>query len=251
MPETVESTAPVEPSKPGDATAWLAEIDAALKRQESWVKRADKVVKRYRDERDRASTGSSKINILWSNTEVLKGALYAHTAKADVRRRFPDTKGKSPIYRAVAEILERGLDYCADAYDVDSPITDAVGDVLLPGRGVVWVVYDPDVSDEGEIRAQPLMTEYVYWKDFAHGQARRWGGSAGVPWVARRLPQRKADVEARWPDKVAKINFDYELDEQKRDKQSATDKFAEIWEIWDRESRQRIYVARNFREILQ
>jgi hypothetical protein len=47
-------------------------------------------------------------------------------------------------------VLERGLAYCADSYDAESQIEAAVEDMLLPGRGTGWVVYDADVSDYGD-----------------------------------------------------------------------------------------------------
>ena len=83
---------------------------------------------------------SEKFNILWSNTETMKGALFARMPKADVRRRYSDN---NPITRQVAIVLERALQYGNEVYAADKPIKAAIEDYLLPGRGVVWVVYEP------------------------------------------------------------------------------------------------------------
>lgn len=242
-----DASMPVESTSGLDAKGWLEEIDASLKRQEKWHRRGDAVVRRYRDERDRTDRSVSRVNILWSNTEVLKGALYARSAKPDVRRRFVDAKRNNPAARTVAEIIERGLTYCADAYDVDAPIEAAVEDLLLPGRGTAWVVYDPEVQQD-QVGEQRLGIEYVYWKDFAHGVARAW---ADVPWVARRLAMRKTAVQAKWPDAKRDLAYDFEPQGREAKKAGQTDRFAEIWEIWDKTSRRRIYVARGYMDTLQ
>ena len=95
--------------KQGTAQYWLLELEMANQEEEEWRKRGKKVIERYRDERnvDTISVGfDKKFNILWSNTETLKGALFARMAKPDVRRRFPDP---NPIARQIARVIERSL----------------------------------------------------------------------------------------------------------------------------------------------
>lgn len=144
------STARIEEGgPPEDAADWLAEIDSALKREDSWRKRGKKVVQRYRDERGDRST-ISKVNILWSNTEVLRAALYSRQPKPDVRRRFPDTKQTTGVSRAAAEVVERSVAFANDVGQIDEPLVSAINDMLLPGRGTVWISYEPEIEgDEG------------------------------------------------------------------------------------------------------
>lgn len=144
------STARIEEGDPPeDAADWLAEIDSALKREDAWRKRGKKVVQRYRDERGDRST-ISKVNILWSNTEVLRAALYSRQPKPDVRRRFPDTRQTTGVSRAAAEVVERSVAFANDVGQIDEPLVSAINDMLLPGRGTVWVSYEPEIEgDEG------------------------------------------------------------------------------------------------------
>jgi len=60
----------------GEAQFWTSQIKAAEKKFDNWRKRGDKIVKRYRDERDGLSNDETKFNILWSNVETLRPALF-------------------------------------------------------------------------------------------------------------------------------------------------------------------------------
>jgi hypothetical protein len=240
--------------QPVSAEHWINEIDAALKRDKSWHDKAKDVLKRYHDHR-LSGFKDSKVNILWSNTEVLKGALYARTAKPDVRRRFPDAKKGNDASRFAAEAIERTLTYCADTYGVDAPLEAAVEDYLLPGRAVCRIEYDPEIEDEGTdseyVGEQSLRIGYVYWEDFAHGLARKW---EKVPWVGFRQALRKGEFKEKFPDAKAAPNVsDYEMKGASGERIDTTDsdKFTEVWEIWDKDSKTRIWVARGYVNILQ
>mgnify|MGYP002530451593 CR=1 FL=1 len=67
---------------------------------------------------------SNRFNILWANTETLKGTLFARMAQPDVRRRFADP---NPAGRQVAIVLERALSYGLDVYDSARPLAAALG----------------------------------------------------------------------------------------------------------------------------
>lgn len=135
--------------KPVLSKFWLGEIAASKKRDETWHKRADKVIARYRDERDqdRYADSERRANILWSNTETLKSALFQSLGNPDVRRRFPKKGADDKAARQAALSLERSLSYCSDAYDAESQIEACIEDYLLPGRGSGWVVYEADVAE--------------------------------------------------------------------------------------------------------
>ena len=112
---------------------WQKELEAERKASSEWRERARKVVKRYRDEEKR---DSRQVNILWANTQILSGAVYAQTPKPDVRRRFLD---QDPIARATATVLERALSYCMDQYDFDATAESVVNDYLLAAYGTARV----------------------------------------------------------------------------------------------------------------
>ena len=137
-----------------DATwqKWHDEFEAASKAKgyQQWQTRAKKIIKRYRDDRgdgDGASDGmtsesqfGSRFNILWSNVQTLMPALFAKTPKPVVERRYLD---RDDVGRTASVILERALLYELDEGDYQSSLRKAVLDRLLPGRGVVWVRYEP------------------------------------------------------------------------------------------------------------
>ena len=132
----------------GTAQYWQMELESADQTEKDWRERGRAVVARYRDERNSDSFGAGiykQFNILWSNTETMKGALFARMPKADVRRRYNDN---NPITRQTAIVLERALQYGNEVYSADKPIKAALEDYLLPGRGVVWVVYEPILMKE-------------------------------------------------------------------------------------------------------
>ncbi|MGE0213960.1 MAG: hypothetical protein AB7S41_19905 [Parvibaculaceae bacterium] len=262
------------------AAPWLAEIDAALQREDAWRQRGRKVVQRYRDERD-GGQSLSRINILWSNTEVLKAALFTRTPKPDIRRRFADQRAGDEVARTASEVIERAVAYCVDAYDIEGTIAAAVEDMLLPGRGVAFVAYEPEIEELGEydppgngegdgrnnggsdggegeageglsarITGQKLTADYVYWEDFCHGPARSW---KDVPWVARRHALRKDEFEQKFPHAREEAGLAYALKSASDARQGGAEgeRFVEVWEVWSKQGRERLYVGRGYRHVLQ
>ena len=134
-----------------DNAYWQDQLTSALKENSytTWIERGKDVVSRYRDQRPLSDKGRSKYNILWSNIQVLKPALYGTKPAAQVSRRFQD---KNPVARTASLILQRCLQYEIDQYShFDSALSNAVDDRLLPGRGVAWVRFemeDRDVTPE-------------------------------------------------------------------------------------------------------
>src|SRR5690242_13784800 len=106
---------------------WQRELDIAGKREKDYRSYGEKVIKRYRAEEKRKNS----FNVLWSNTEVLRPAIYNSKPQPDVRRRFKDT---DPLGKAVGEVLERSLFVMIDGDSTDASIKNDVLDALLPGR---------------------------------------------------------------------------------------------------------------------
>lgn len=135
---------------------WKGEIDRAIKRDRNWHVRGRKIIRRYRDERNdtsdsqTAARGTRRFNILWSNVQTLLPSLYSRMPEPIVERRFLD---HDPFGRVASTILERGLKYELEDNGYHNAIKAAVLDYLLPGRGQVWVRFEPapGVTDEGEI----------------------------------------------------------------------------------------------------
>ena len=157
----------------GPARYWAIELDLADDEEREWRDEGKEVVERYRAEGSPNLMGREKhFNILWSNVETLKSSLFGRMAKPDVRRRYRDRKDKAG--REVAIILERALEYGSDVYDYQSHIEAAVEDYLLPGRGVVWVTYEPVIVEVDGIETigdQRCKMEYVHWEDYRESPA--------------------------------------------------------------------------------
>ena len=139
--DTVKEDIGTEPSD--TVRRWKQEKQLALKAVDKWHKRGREVVERYRDEEKRTD---SQFNILWSNTETMKPALYGQTPIPDVRRRITDPRNPDPVARDAAVVLERGLAYSVNEYDFDGVMQQVVEDYLLPGRGNARVRYIPTMA---------------------------------------------------------------------------------------------------------
>jgi len=153
MVDTPESTSTIEERSDagqGDEGLWRYwDMQEAIAEREEreWRREAKKIQKRYRDERSDANKKRHRFNILWSNVQTLKPAIYGRPPKADCERRFKD---QDDTGRLAAEILERGLDYSLEGFD--DAMKPAVEDRLLPGRGTIRVLYVPHYGE-------PLSTE--------------------------------------------------------------------------------------------
>lgn len=121
------------------AEKWLKEIKRIRNKEDKWRKKAKEVLDRYRDDRG-LDDHVSKFNILWSNTETIKPAIFARMPVPDVRRRYLT---QDPIGRTAAMILERALSYSISTYDFKDTCDRCVEDYILPGRAEAFVCYEP------------------------------------------------------------------------------------------------------------
>ena len=228
-----------------------------------WEARAQKIIKRYRDDnRSQNTNETAKFNILWSNVQTLIPAVYARLPKADVSRRFGDN---DQVGRVASLLIERALDFEIEHYpDFRSTMKHSVEDRFLGGRGTSWVRYEPHVQavgmpedgleitediDEPEANNQVLAGEepleqieyecapvdYVHWKDFGHSVARTWEEVTAVwRWV---YMTREALVERFGEEVGNKIPFDAGPDTLKQYGQSTKEHTrAKICEYWDKET---------------
>ena len=207
-----------------------------------------------------------QFNILWSNTETMKGALFARMPKADIRRRYNDN---NPITRQTAIVLERALQYGNEIYSADKPIKAALEDYLLPGRGVIWVVYEPIFvketiqvesmdefgnmimidQEEERIADQRCYFEYINWEDYRESPAKR---PEDVYWKARRhLLTRDELIEKGFKNASnIPLNWSPEPTEGYAKEYSEVFSRAEVWEIWDKYKEKRYFVSKGYNDIL-
>lgn len=235
--------------KAQEYSRWLDAIQKAGKgKVKEWEDRGDKIVARYRDER-KANDARKKYNILWSNVSTLKPAVFGNTPVPNVSRRFNQ---KDETGKQASIILERALSVHWDDGGQSQEIDDAVDDYLLTGRGTVRVKYKPSYGDVigqddqgnpvNEVAFEEALLEYVFWKDFRHGKARRW---KDVPWVAFRTYPDKKELKKKWPDIYTKIPCEYRSEEEG---EKTTVKKALVWEIWDKKSGEVKFLAEGYTE---
>ena len=244
--------------KPRPARYWKNQIDAQLVADNKWLKQAEQVMKRFMDERDGDTVGvrsddTARVNMLWSNTEVLKSVLFANLGKPDVSRNFPKQGADNKTARTAALILERALSACSDWYSPEAQIEEAVTDYLLAGRGQAWVELDAIVeTEEGEdgdthLKSHSVEIVHVPYTDWLHGPGKRW---EDVPWVARKHLLDKSDIEDQFGEALAeKVPQNYLLSEgTNRTEETGRDDFlrALLWEVWDKKSKSRIYIAEGY-----
>lgn len=226
------------------ATSWLRELSLSSQHEDKWRKRAKKVIDRYRDEEADDDKRTSRFNILFSNTEVLRGVIYQKSPIPDVRRRFLD---KDQAGREAAQVLQRALSYCADSYDFDGVMAGVVEDYLLPGRGQAKIKYIPTFAPMTDEAGQPVMddkgepvqqvvyetveTEYVEWEMFRMSPAKRW---SKVRWVAFGELLTRDELKDQFGDKGKRCTLDWKPKEEESDDMF---KRALVWSIWDKTSK--------------
>lgn len=255
---------------------WVTQIEAAEKDlDEKWWRRGKVVIERYVDNRDDDDTGkhTSRYNMFWANTQILKSALYAVPPKPTVTRENADSK--DDIARTAALMLERILQQGMTKSRSDSheAIKAAVEDRLLPGLGQVWLRYEPTIEKftmpppmdpmtgaplgpavEGEkIVSEKVCTDYVNWRDFLWSPARRWND---VWWVARRVWMKKAAFKKRFGAKADGLWKDIRDANEESSKNSEMlpkgfrKNRAEIYEIWCEATGKVYFVSKALDELI-
>jgi predicted nucleic acid-binding Zn-ribbon protein len=215
--DPVESAAEFGKNPKGMADYLRAEIAAANKETEDWRKRAARVIKRYRDERDEdvgAGAFRKKYNVLWSNIQTILPAVFGRAPEPVVERRYLDPDN---IARISSMILERCLTFQINTQRnfVDG-IRNALQDRLLPGMGTVWVRYQvaqdsPTGTVQNDFYAKAMgesaVVDYVYWEDFGYVPARTW---EEVPMVWRWVYMNREALVKRFGEKIGndvKLDF--------------------------------------------
>jgi len=225
-----------------------------------WSGRTDKILRRYRDERQ-VNSMQSRYNMLWANVQTLKAATFSRMPKPDVSRRFKDN---DPVGRVASMILERAMDFEITHYeDLKHCLEASVYDRFLGGRGTAWVRYEPKIEsqdyavseqdEDSEEAAEYLDTEsspvdYVHWKDFGHEPARTWDE---VNRVWRKVYMTRQALTERFGEELGnKVPLDSSPDDQKYKDSDGIGKKGLVIELWDRETKKVLWISKSLNEIL-
>ena len=148
---------------------WLDEIERYQRASQKWREDAKRIIDRYRLERanmqseNRSSSSRPTFNILWSNIQTMKPALFARIPEIIAERRHRD---RDPVGRIASEVIQRAANEEIERNGFKDAMDQVVLDVLLVGRGVPWVRFEVDeMADEG-MANERIMLDYVHWDDF-------------------------------------------------------------------------------------
>lgn len=169
-------------------------------------------------------------------------SIYNQTPKPIAQRTHKD---KDPKARIGAMLLERALQACADLYDVDAVFEAAVKDLLLPGRGQVWVRYEPIIV-EGQKVDEKVFLEYLPWKDYLESAGSRCDYETW--WKARADYLTRPELVKEFGDEIGgKVKLDHTPEgtssgatNHEFKEQAAK---AKVWQVWDRRSKQVVWVS--------
>jgi len=259
---------------------WYKTIMGYERSYKRWEARADRIVKKYKDDSRYDRNPNARFNILWSNVQTIQPAIFARLPRPDVSRRFRDN---DPIGRVASMMLERALEFEIEHYgDYKSAMNNAVLDRLLGGRGVSWVRYEPHIvgEDSGEADGAPddgfsitedadeaeteggienesqerieyecAPVDYVHWKDFGHTIARTW---EEVTAVWRKVYMSRPALVERFGEELGyKIPLDTKPEDNKQSYKSDEGVYeALIYEIWDKETGKVLWLSKSLGKIL-
>ena len=254
---------------------WKGHIEAYEKKAASWETKGRKIVKLYRDA-DSASRKKTAYNILWSNVQTLKPALYSGLPIPNVDRRYKDDED---VNTTVAQVIEPCLDYFVKQENFNDCLKQATLDRLLPGRGTAWVRYVPHFQDvqivggeevqaegvqvtedihEGdeaekpeELYSEDAVLDYVHWEDFGHSVARTWQEVRAV-WRKVYLSKREA-IGRFGEEKAALLPYEYSeygANDEDKEQSGGTHNKALVYELWDRVTKKAFWLNPSVRQLL-
>lgn len=243
------------------ARYWHAQIKAAKKRREKWLKDAEDSREVYSTETD------SAFNIHFSNVTTRTSARFNSAPIPDVR---PLHFGTARDAKAAASLVERGLSHQADVYDFSAVIKAAVLSDEVAGLGQVRVDWDTetyveiDYDETGQevprtvIKRESARAVFVPHDRYLEGPAMIW---EETPWIAYKQAWSRDDLKAAGvADNIIKqlafastlLNEESCEDEDRE--QDEGDK-AEIgiglevgWQIWHKPTRQVILLSESYRD---
>ena len=233
---------------------WLSRLKQAEKREEEWMKTAERAEQIYLCNNENGD--APQFNILFSNVETIVPSIYNSTPKPEIRSRYGNTE--DPLAKQVSDIFDRAITAQIDDNRLDVKVEAGAQDAYTAGRDIVRIKFDADEEEQPpqimfdeetleqfEVAQDPIavnevvLYENVSWRDYRQGPAKRW---RDVPWVAYRhevSDQERERLEN--PDLASDDKQSEDIDE---------DLDATVWEIWDKETRRVFFIIEASGKIL-
>jgi hypothetical protein len=276
----IESIKKTEKDSKSKYARWLDEINNAEKELASgFHERGRTIVQRFKDDRKGAIDQlDKKFNLFTTNVGIMQAALYSNIPKVLVERKFHDAD--DDIARVAASIMQRAITQDLDEThcDFSQVMEDAIEDRLVPGAGFAWIrlkveteqvplpvselplgMVGSDLAEPAEpaepetvekITDQEIIVEHVHWEDFLYSPCRTW---AERRWVARKCYMDADSLEERFgKDKADRVAKDYSPKLNTNQVTPLNDilKKAIVYEIWDRQTRKVLWLAKGYDDLL-
>lgn len=215
---------------------WKKQIESAKNANDKYFNKAKECEKEYTAE-------GKNYNIFYSNVQTLDSNLGINNPKPDIQRRFlkkiDSDLLRSNTYAEVARILSGAVEYVVDVSKVDSIIKKDIHNDNVVGRGVAWIEYNPTIeADENGV-------EYIANRD-VHLTSLKYDEylcstaecDSDIWWKARRHLLSRKDIYERFGYSAD----DRELQYKPSDDNDTVLNRGEVWEIWDRNEKKRIFI---------
>jgi hypothetical protein len=222
---------------------WTKEIENADRYEKKWRDEADANFTIYNNE----GQSEDRYNVFWSNTQTLRPLLFSRLPKTNITQRFLDS---SETNRVASEMMERSIDLYLKDSNAETVISKCRDDFLIGGRGVARVCYDPENEvklEDGTIEMDPsekkCRIEYVDWKDFRMSTDKEW---CNVQWIAFRHYKNRDELIEDFGNEIAdavQLNATRLTDIKNRNENNELFKMAEVWEVWDKESKSVLFLT--------
>lgn len=252
------------------ARRWTRELNASKRWMQKFTRTARMCERAYMSAEGTSDeflqSNAGKVNLFWSNVQVVLSAIYGRLPKAEVDRKFDDFMDDQS--RVAGIIMQRILngDIEREYDDTSAAMRDAVQDRFIVGLGQVWCRYEvefdeseepvtdpmtgqPQMDEEGQpvtqkterLLNEEAATDYVHWEDFLYSPCRRW---RECRWVARRVYMSEAALTKRFKLTPQQLNMIPMVARTSDDSAftSADDvlkatpfKQAGVWEIWSKD----------------
>jgi hypothetical protein len=198
-------------------------------------------------------TKANRSNIFYANIETLLSLVLPDvpSVKVDLKSKYStSTEDKNQkFYDLAINVLQESSRYFIKSSLKKSTFKKFKLDHFITGRGVLWVDNTTNLVQDKFV--QSIDIDYVHWLNFAMDPKLEW---ADVRWVARRRFVNKAKLKSLYPD-VDFEDFNFtenpwtSLDDTEYISEIVTtyisngSKYAEVWEIWDKHTSNRIIVS--------
>lgn len=264
-----------EDTPKGWAQRWAMEFEAAKKESKEFLKQGGRVIDRYLDKNSTAKGGrmrERRLNLFTSNIQTLMAIIYGKTPQVDVSRKFADADDNPA--RVAGEMMERiansDIQRDSDTYSV--AMNHALEDRLLPGMGNVRLRYvaefedveetEPILDDETGEELAPAVpatqsksyecveVDYVPWRDQLWSPSETFGK---VRWWAFKAELSREDLVEKFGDigKLVPLSAKRAKGTKAEDARQADPwARANVWEIWDKDSRCTWFYVEGFDQVL-